>query len=46
MEANGVSEDFLAFLYFYLKQRKQSVNNSNAYHSMFQIILSDVPQGS
>ena len=45
MEAYGFSEDFLTFLYSYLKRRKQSVNINNV-HSMFQILLSGVPQGS
>ena len=34
MEAYGFSEDFLTFLYSYLKRRKQSVNINNV-HSMF-----------
>ena len=41
MEVCGFSED----LYSYLKRRKQSVNIDNV-HSMFQILLSGVPQGS
>ena len=45
MEAYGCSEDFLTFLYSCLKRRKQSVNINNV-HSMFQILLSGVPQGS
>ena len=45
MEAYGFSEDFLTFLCSYLKRRKQSVNINNV-HSMFQILLSSVPQGS
>ena len=45
MDAYGFSEDFLTFLYSYLKRRKQSVNISNV-HSIFQILLSGVPQGS
>ena len=45
MEAYGFSEDFLTFSYSYLKRRKQSVNINNV-HSMFQILLSSVPQGS
>ena len=43
MEAYGFSEDFLTFLHSYLKRRKQSVNINNV-HSMFQILLSAVPQ--
>ena len=45
MEAYRFSEDFLAYLYSYLKRRKQSVNINNV-HSMFQILLSGVPQES
>ena len=45
MEAYGFSEDFLTFLYSFLKRRKQSVNINNV-HSMFQMLLSGVPQGS
>ena len=45
MEAYGFSEDFLIFLHSYLKRRKQYVNINNV-HSMFQILLSGVPQGS
>ena len=43
MEASGFRDDFLSFLYSYLKRRKQSVNSNNA-RSMFQILLSGVPQ--
>ena len=43
MEAYGFSEDFLTFFVFI--RRKQSVNINNVY-SMFQILLSSVPQGS
>ena len=45
MEAYGFSEDFLTFLYSYLKCRKQSISINNV-HSMFQILLSSVPQRS
>ena len=45
MGTYGFSEDFLTFLYSYLKRRKQPVNINNV-HSMFQILLSGVPQGS
>ena len=45
IEAYGFSEDFLTILYSYLKHQKQSVNINNV-HSMFQILLSGVPQGS
>ena len=44
MEAYGFSEDFLTFLYSYLKRQKQSVNINNV-HSMIQILLSGVSQG-
>ena len=44
MEVCCFSEDFLTFLYSYLKRRKQSVNIDNVH--MFQILLSGVPQGS
>ena len=39
------SEDFLTFLYSHLKRPKQSININNV-HSMFQILLSGVQQGS
>ena len=45
MEAYGFCEDFLTFLNSYLKRQKQSVNIKNV-HSMFQILLSCVPEGS
>ena len=41
MEAYSFIEDFLTFLYSYLKRRKESVNISNV-HSMSQIIVSVV----
>ena len=44
MEAYGYSEDFVTFLYSYLNRQKH-VNISNV-DSMFQILLSGVPQGS
>ena len=44
MEVYGFSEGFITFLYSYLKRRKQSLN-INSSHSMFQILLSEVPQG-
>ena len=44
MEAYGFNEDFLTFLYSYLKRRKQSVNINNV-HGMFRILLPGVPQG-
>ena len=45
MKAYDFSEDFLTFLYAYLKRRRKSVNINNG-HSMFRILLSGVPQGS
>ena len=45
MEAYCFSEDCLTFLHSYLKRQKQSVNINNI-HSIFQILLSGVPQGS
>ena len=45
MEAYDFSENFLNFLYSYLKRQKQSVNINNI-HSILQILLCGVPQGS
>ena len=45
MEHHGTREDFLTFVFSYLKRQKQSVNINNA-HSMFQILLSGITQGS
>ena len=45
MEVYGFSEDFLTFSSSHLKRQKQSININNA-HSMFQILLSGVPEGS
>ena len=45
MEACGFSENFLTFLYLYLKRQKQYVNMNNI-RSIFQILLSSVAQGS
>ena len=45
LSAYGVSDSALAYIYSYLKNRKQSVRINNKY-SVFQIILSGVPQGS
>lgn len=45
MNAYGFSENSLIFFYSYLKRRKQSVKINNT-HSIFQILLSGVPQGS
>ena len=35
----------MTFFYSYLKRRKQSVKINNT-HSVFQVLLSDIPQGS
>ena len=45
MHAYGFSKNFLVFFYSYLKRRKQNVRINNT-HSIFQILLSGVPQGS
>ena len=45
MHAYGFSKTFLVFFYSYLKRRKQNVRINNT-HSIFQILLSGVPQGS
>ena len=42
---NAYGENSLIFFYSYLKRRKQSVK-INSTHSIFQILLSGVPQGS
>ena len=41
----GFSSEDLIFFYSYLKRRKQSVTINNT-HSVFQVFLSDLPQGS
>ena len=45
MYAYGFSIDAVTFFYSYLKRRKQNVRINNT-HSIFQILLSGVPQGS
>ena len=45
MYAYGFSIDAVTFFYSYLKRRNQSVKINNT-HSVFQILLSGVPQGS
>ena len=45
INAYGFSKNFLVFFYSYLKRRKQDVWIINT-HSIFQILLSGVPQGS
>ena len=45
MHAYGFSKNFLVFFYSCLKRRKQNVRINNT-HSIFQILLSGVPQGS
>ena len=45
LEAYGFDFDSLVFFYSYLKRRRQNVKINNIY-SIFQILLSGVPQGS
>ena len=45
IHAYGFSNNFFVFLYSYFKRRKQNVRIYNT-HSIFQILLSGVPQGS
>ena len=45
MYAYGFSIDGVAFFYLYLKRRKQNVRKDNT-RGVFQILLSEVPQGS
>ena len=45
MYAYGFSKNSIVFFYSYLKTRKQSVRINDT-HSIFQILLSGVPQGS
>ena len=45
MHAYGFSIDAVTFFYSYLKRRKQNVRIKKT-HSVFQILLSKVPQGS
>ena len=45
MHAYGFSLDAVTFFYSYLKRRKQNVRINNT-HSVFQILLSGVPQVS
>ena len=48
MHAYGFSIDAVTFFYSYLKRRKENVKISNTHytiHSVFQILLSEVPQG-
>ena len=45
MHAYGFEFNTLVFFYFYLKNRKQNVKINNTY-SVFQVLLSGVPQGS
>ena len=45
MHACGLSIDAVTFFYSYLKGRKQNLSINNT-HSIFQILLSGVPQGS
>ena len=45
LHAYGFSLDAVTFFYSYLKRRNQNVKINNT-HSVFQILLSGVPQGS
>ena len=45
MHAYGFSKNSLVFFYSYLKRRKQNVRINNT-HSIFQILLLGLPQGS
>ena len=45
MHAYGFSKNSLVFFYSYLKTRKQNIRINNT-HSIFQILLSGIPQGS
>ena len=45
IHAYGFSIDAVTFFYSYLKKRKQNVRINNT-HSVFQILLPGVPQGS
>ena len=45
MHAYGFLSESMTFFYSYLKRRKQSVKLINK-HSIFQVLLSGVPQGS
>ena len=45
MYAYGFSINAVTFFYSYLKRRKQNVKINNT-HSVFQVLLSGVPQGS
>ena len=45
MEAYGFGFDTLVFFYSYLKRRRQNVKINNVF-SVFQVLLSGVPQGS
>ena len=45
LHAYGLSEDAVTFVHSYLKRSKQSVK-INGTESVFQILLSGIPQGS
>ena len=45
LHAYGFDKKTFTFFYSYLKRRKQCVKINNTY-SMFQVLLSGVPQGS
>ena len=45
IHAYGFSKNSIVFFYSYLKRRERNVRISNT-QSIFEILLSDVPQGS
>ena len=45
LHAYGLTEEAVTFIYSYLKRRKQGIKINNT-ESVFQILLSGVPQGS
>ena len=45
LHAYGLSEDAVAFVHSYVKRRKQGVKINHT-ESVFQILLSGIPQGS
>ena len=45
LHAYGITKKLLTFLYSYLKRRKQGVQINDT-ESLYQILLSGVPQGS
>ena len=45
MHAYGFSKNSIVFFYLYLKRRKENIRINDT-HSIFQILLSGLPQGS